>query len=111
MAFGMPDFEQILYKVRLAKGEAARDASRVNSNTELKGPLLRYSLDFAVSAQDLTLENSAAGVRHGNIEVMLVAYDRDGGAPEFISQKERDCAEPESLSGGDAGRLANSSRD
>jgi len=78
MAFGMPDFEQILFKVQLAKVKPVSDGSRAGSNTELRGPLVRYSLDFAISVQDLRLENSVDGVRHGNIEVMVVAYDRDG---------------------------------
>jgi hypothetical protein len=71
----------------LVKAKPGSDGSRAGSNTELKGPLLRYSLDFAVSAQDLRLENSADGVRHGNIEVMVVAYDRDGALLNSFRKK------------------------
>jgi VWFA-related protein len=94
MAFGMPDFEQILYKVRLVKTKPGRDASRAGSNTELKGPLVRYGLDFAISAQDLRLENSADGVRHGNMEVMLVAYDRDGALLNSFQKKSEIVLDP-----------------
>jgi VWFA-related protein len=94
MAFGMPDFEQILYKVRLAQAKSVRDASAARSNTELKGPLVRYSLDFAISAQDLKLENSADGVRRGNIEVMLVAYDQDGVLLNSFRKKSEILLEP-----------------
>jgi hypothetical protein len=88
MAFGMPDFEQILCRVRFVKAKPGRDASRAGSNTGLKGPLVRYGLDFAISAQDLRLENSGDGVRRGNIEVTLVAYDRDGAFLNFRKKSE-----------------------
>jgi VWFA-related protein len=94
MAFGMPDFEQILYKVQLVKAKPGRDASRAGSNTELKGPLVRYGLDFAISAQDLSLKNSADGVRHGNIEVMVVAYGQDGALLNSFRKKSEIVLEP-----------------
>lgn len=87
MAFGMPDFAQVLFKMQLVKTKPASDGIRAGSNTEVKGPLVRYSLDFAISAQDLTLENSADGVRHGNIEVMVVAYGPDGALLNSFRKK------------------------
>jgi hypothetical protein len=51
MAFGMPDFEQILFNMQLVKVRPGSDGSRAGSNTELKGPLVRYSLNFAISAR------------------------------------------------------------
>jgi VWFA-related protein len=87
MAFGMPDFEQILFKMQLVKVKTGSDGSRAGSNTELKGPVIRYSLDFAISAQDLRLKNSADGARHGNIEVMLAAYDPDGALLNSFRKK------------------------
>jgi VWFA-related protein len=78
MAFGMPDFDQILYKVQLMRAKPESNAAVAGSNTELKDPRIRCGVDFAVSPQDLKLESGADGIRHGNIEVMLVAYDREG---------------------------------
>ena len=78
MAFGMPDFDQIIYKVQLAQTKPKPDTPVAGSNTELKDPRIRCGVDFAVSPQDLKLESGADGVRRGNIEVMLVAYDREG---------------------------------
>jgi hypothetical protein len=94
MAFGMPEFEQILFKVQLVKAKPGGDGSRAGSNTEMKGPLVRCSLDFAISAQDLRLENSADGVRRGNIEVMLVAYDRDGALLNSFRKKSEIVLDP-----------------
>ena len=87
LAFGMPDFAQVLFKMQLVKTKPGSDGSRAGGNTELKGRLVCCSLDFAISAQDLTLENSADGVWHANIEVMVVAYDRDGALLNSFRKK------------------------
>jgi hypothetical protein len=89
MAFGMPDFSQVLYKVQALplKPQPRADASRVGSNQELKGPVARYGLDFAVAVQDLRLEMAADGKRRGNLEVRLIAYDRDGKPLNMVSKK------------------------
>jgi len=78
MAFGMPDFDQILYKVQLTRAKPESSAAVAGSNTELKMPRIRCTVDFAVSLQDLKFEIGADGMQRGNIEVMLVAYNRDG---------------------------------
>jgi VWFA-related protein len=78
MAFGMPDFDQILYKVHLTRARPESSAAVAGSNTELKMPRIRCTVDFAVSLQDLKFEIGSDGVQRGNIEVMLVAYNRDG---------------------------------
>jgi VWFA-related protein len=74
MNFGMPDFSQILYKVRVTILKEVRPAS-----TE-RAAVVRYGLDFAITPTDLHLETSADGVRRGKIEVMLVVYDQAGQA-------------------------------
>lgn len=87
MGFGMPDFAQVLYKVRVAP--VAPDAA--NSGTggakESKTPIVRYALDFAITPTDLHLEAGPDGIRRGNIEVMLAAYDADGGLVNVFRKK------------------------
>jgi hypothetical protein len=80
MGRNLPDLAQILYKVRVLPSDPqpAPQAARAGTNTELKGPTTRYSVDFAVAAQDLKLEPTPDGGRRGSIELMLIAYDRDG---------------------------------
>jgi hypothetical protein len=80
MGRNLPDLSQIVYKVRVlpANPQPAPDAPRAGSNMDLKGPVTRYGVDFAVTAQDLKLDPAPDGRRRGNIEVMLVAYDREG---------------------------------
>jgi VWFA-related protein len=83
MGFGMPDFAQVLYKVRVAK--VAADAA--SPAKELKAPTVRYGLDFAITPADLHLELGPDGIRRGNIEVMLVAYDADGAIVNVFRKK------------------------
>jgi VWFA-related protein len=80
MRYGMPDLSQIVYKVRVqpVDPQPAPDAARAGSNKELKAPVTRYSVDFAVFVDDLRLEVTPEGQHNGNVEVMLVAYDRNG---------------------------------
>jgi VWFA-related protein len=84
MGFGMPDFAQVLYKVRVAP--VAVDAA--GGVKELKAPTMRrYGLDFAITPADLHLELGPDGIRRGNIEVMLVAYDADGAIVGVFRKK------------------------
>lgn len=80
MGRNSPDYSQILYKilVRPSNPQPAPDAPRAGTNSEMKGPFTRYSVDFAVTPDDLRFDQSADSVRHGDIEVMLVAYDSEG---------------------------------
>jgi VWFA-related protein len=80
MGRNLPDYTQILYKVLVqpTNPQPGPGAPHAGSNADLKGPIMRYGVDFAVSVDDLRIEPGPDGSRHGNIEVMLVAYDREG---------------------------------
>jgi len=80
MGRNLPDLSQVVYKIRVAPSnpQPAPDAPHIGGNTKLKGPVTRYGVDFAISAQDLKLDPTADGGRRGNIEVMLAAYDSEG---------------------------------
>jgi len=60
----------------------------------LKRPVTRYGVDFAIAVQDLKLETTSDGVRHGNIEVVLVAYDQDGTPVNWVIRKPAVALEP-----------------
>lgn len=74
----LPDYTQILYKVLVqpATPQPSADAPHVGSNSDLKGPFIRYGIDFAISLEDLKLDPGSDGMRHGNIEIAIAAYDR-----------------------------------
>jgi len=80
MGRNLPDYSQILYKILVqpTSPQPAADAPRAGTNSEMKGPFTRYGVDFAVTPDDLRLEKTSDDVRHGDIEVMLVAYDSEG---------------------------------
>ena len=76
----MPDFAEILYKVRVAVLQSGSQADPARS-------LVRYGVDFAVSPQDVKLETAAGGLRSGSIEVDLIAYNYDGKVLNAITRK------------------------
>jgi VWFA-related protein len=80
VGFGMPNFDQITYEIQAnaLHPQPAPDARRAGLNTELKGPFTRFGVDLAVSLQNFTLDSAPDGVKHGRLEVILVAYDRNG---------------------------------
>jgi VWFA-related protein len=86
MGRNLPDYSQILYKIKVAPSnpQPAPDAPRIGSNPDLKGPLTRYAVDFAIAPQDLKLDATPEGGRHGNIEIVLLAYDREGKPLNFV---------------------------
>ncbi len=89
MGRNLPEYSQILYKIKVLPSDPqpASDAPRIGSNTDLKGPFTRYGVDFAISPQDLKLETTPDGAQHGNIEIVLLAYDREGKPLNFVVTK------------------------
>ena len=53
VGFGMPNFDQINYKVQAApvQPQPAPDARRAGLNAEMEGPFTRYGVDVVVSVQ------------------------------------------------------------
>ncbi|HEY1802366.1 MAG TPA: VWA domain-containing protein [Terriglobales bacterium] len=88
VGFGMPDFSQILYKVRVlpVNPQPAADAPIEGGNVDLKKPVTRYAVDFAVDLDDLKLQLGADGVRRGSLELIVVAYDADGKPLNMVTQ-------------------------
>lgn len=78
MGRNLPDYTQILFKILVKPTipQPGANAEHIGLNKQMKGPLTRYGIDFAVAADDLRLD--AGALRRGAIEVMLVAYDTEG---------------------------------
>ena len=85
MGRNLPDYSQILFKVLVqpVNPQPPADAPHIGSNPDLKDPITRYGADFAISLRDLTLEPTTEGGRHGSIEIVLLAYDREGKPLNF----------------------------
>ncbi len=91
IGLGMPNFDQILYKVRLSpkNPQPTPNAPRAGSNTELKPPFTRYDVEFAVSLKDIAMGLPSEAVRHGHIEVMLIAFDHDGKILNILKRRSK----------------------
>jgi hypothetical protein len=64
-------------------------APRAGANTELKEPLMRYGVNFAVSVDDLGLTTARDGVRHGHLEEMVAACDKEGRILNLAKQESK----------------------
>ena len=97
MARGMPESTQILYNVRVLPSpvEPAAGATVAGDNKDLRGPKTRYGADFMIPIDDLSFEITADGVRHGNVELALVAYDHDGKPLNWLFRSIRTSLKPE----------------
>jgi VWFA-related protein len=94
---GMPDATQIHFALRVhpeaslsGKNPPPQVSNQVEGSTNaggknrLKGPHTRYTVEFGVAQQDLQLNMDSDGTRRGRIESMLVVYDHDGKALNWI---------------------------
>jgi VWFA-related protein len=81
MGFGMPDFAQILCKVKIAPAPTNNKVASGAVTTKSNQGSVPYGFDFAIAPADLLLEAGPDKVRRGSIEVMIVAYDAEGAQP------------------------------
>ncbi|MGH9547518.1 MAG: VWA domain-containing protein [Terriglobales bacterium] len=88
MKRGLPDFAQIIYKIRVAPSnpQPAPGAAHAGDN-EIKKSFTRLGVDFAVAMEDLKLETTPDGLHTGKIELMIVAYDRNGMVLNAIARR------------------------
>jgi VWFA-related protein len=80
MALGMPDFAQIVYLMSVVPSNPQPDpkAPRAGDNAKFEGLFTRFGVDFAIKEKDLKLGATSDGIRHGSLELTLVAYDHYG---------------------------------
>jgi VWFA-related protein len=91
IGFGMPNFDQITYKIQAApvQPQPAPDARHAGLNTEIKGPFTRYGVDVLVSLSGFALETTPDNVRHGRLEAILIAYNREGKIVNILKKTSR----------------------
>jgi hypothetical protein len=99
VGFGMPNFDQITYEIQAnpLHPQPAPDARRAGLNTEWKGPFTRFGVDLAVSLENFALDSAPDGVKHGRLEVILVAYDRTGKIINIFKRTSRLALPPKDL--------------
>ena len=102
MGCNQPNYTQILLKllVQPANPQPKANAPHAGSNPDLKGPFTRYSVDFAIAVGDLKLDPASDGKRHGEIEIVLAAYDRAGKPLNLVVTKGNVQLDPKDLQKG-----------
>jgi VWFA-related protein len=77
---GMPSFTQLRYRMKVAPAnpQPSPDAPHAGDNAELFGPYTRYTVNFSLSTEGVSLVTGPDGVRRGTVEVALVAYSQEG---------------------------------
>jgi len=76
MDLGMPQLEQIVYKVKIQPPPKTEDATGQQNGQ--KGSGQGYVVDFTVDPKDLDLKLDSDGRHKGVLDVSLIAYDRYG---------------------------------
>jgi VWFA-related protein len=89
MAWGLPDFAQILYRmsVKPSTPQPELTAARAGDNLKVQGAFTRMDVDLAVAEKALQLEAAPDGRRSGKLEVTLIAYDRYGNPLNWLVRK------------------------
>jgi VWFA-related protein len=86
LARGMPSATQLLYGVRVlpAAPQPSTTATHAGGNTNLIGPLTRYSVDFLIRWTDVDLQVTAQGNHAGKLQLGVIAYGRDGRPANWV---------------------------
>jgi VWFA-related protein len=90
---GAPPISQILFKVRVLPADAP-ELKEVKLSPDpagelakdLKPPLTRYSLDFAIDPRPFAYSTDAQGRQRTEVEVATVAFDADGKRLNFANR-------------------------
>lgn len=97
LQLGLPGATGILYGVRAGPTtvQPSPGEARAGQNSNLKGPVARYTVDFSVRGQDLVLDEDPQGDRTGKFLLGLKAYDQDGNALNWEGNEETVDIHPE----------------
>jgi VWFA-related protein len=97
MARGMPESTEILYKVQVLPSIAqpAPGLPQMGDNKNLRRAAARLSVDFIIPVDELDFGLTSDGVRHGNVELALIAYDHAGTPLNWMFRSIRTSLKPE----------------
>lgn len=88
---GAPPMSQLLFKVRVlsvddpsAKGVKVSPEPAGATVKDLKGPLKRYLVDYAVDAHPIGFVATPDGLHHAHVAFIVVAYNADGKRLNYV---------------------------
>jgi VWFA-related protein len=86
MALGLPASSQIVFDVRVASPRKNPPGGPLaGENRAMKNRAARYAIDFAASLSTINLVENSSGLRQGKIQVVTIAYDRDGNRLNWLA--------------------------
>ena len=92
IARGGPPLSQILFKVRVlaADDPLAKDVTPApgpaGEQKDVKGPVRRYLIDYAVDPHAFAFTTLSDGTRHARLEFAVIAYDADGRRLNYVDR-------------------------
>lgn len=100
MRRGLPDATQLIFGLTLvpSSSQPAPGAPLIGDSNDLRGGVTRYSADFTVPVDGLVFDTDSDGVRHGNVELAMVASDHDGKPLNWIVRELHLTIKPQSYS-------------
>ncbi len=86
LARGMPSATQLLFGVRVlpATPQPSPTAPHAGGNSDLTGPLTRYSVDFLIRWTDVDLQLTPQGNHAGKLQLGVIAYGHDGKPVNWV---------------------------
>jgi len=86
MRRGVPAATQIQFDVRaVPAGPQPPPAPIAGQNTDLKGPVTRYAIDYAADPRAVSLNLTPKGYRQGQLVIVTAAYDKNGKPLNAVS--------------------------
>ncbi len=90
---GAPPFSEIVFKIRALpfddpalKGASPQTGTAGDLSPNVKGPVERYSLDYAADLHNAGITETPDGLNHASLEFVAVAYDRDGARLNYVDK-------------------------
>jgi len=97
MAHSLPNATEVIYQLRLVSSATHPQSGTtlVGDNKDLHGEVTRYGADFVIPVDSLTFDIDQNGVRRGNVELALVAYDHAGNSLNWMFRFIKTSLKPE----------------
>jgi VWFA-related protein len=101
MSYGAPAATEVTFAVRALPAAGQQAPGVIGSlNPELKGkPLVRYSFDFDLPRDRITLTEQPDGSRQGSFELAIAAYDVQGRVLNSLDEKRSLTLKADTVSG------------
>lgn len=94
---GLPEATELIYNMRLLRAatEPPIGSPLIGDNRNVQRPVTRIGADFVVPLDNLEFDTTPDGVRHGKIEIALVAYDHAGTPLNWVFRSFNTTIKPE----------------